>query len=217
MTRSKRSRGARSSHPDQDCHAERPARRRPGTFSRRTWSKANESIRNFDCDAFSPNIEPTKWRPDLFIIAPGPVCCENAWDRYATSEQHHRPGKRRFVGKSRVAATRVQGEGIKRAMIAPKVRSFLEHSSRRDNFRVLSVPRDHAAQPVSVLVQDLEGLHRALMPMLDPPEYSPDLFVDRARAQVCDRDHFASHRVCEIRRVGGGVRRTQGDCVGLFH
>jgi hypothetical protein len=86
--------------------------------------------------------------------------------------------KRRFVGKSRVAATRVQGEGIKRAMIAPKVRSFLEHSSRRDNFRVLSVPRDLAAQPVSVLVQDLEGLHRALMPMLDPPEYSPELFVD---------------------------------------
>ena len=60
---------------------------------------------------FLPDVEATKWRPDLSIIAPAPVCCENAWDRYATSEQHRRPGKRRFVGKSRVAATRVQGRG----------------------------------------------------------------------------------------------------------
>ncbi len=67
------------------------------------------------------------------------------------------------------------------------------------------------------MVQDPVGRNCALVPMPDPPEYSPELFVDRARAQVCNRDHFASHRVCEIRRVGGGVGRTQGDCVGLFH
>jgi hypothetical protein len=42
-------------------------------------------------------------------------------------------------------------------MIAPKVRSFLEHSSRHDNFRLLSVPRDLATQPDGVLVQDPVG------------------------------------------------------------
>ena len=61
---------------------------------------------------FLPDVEATKWRPDLSIIAPAPVCRENAWDRYATSEQPTAgPGKTRFVGKSRVAATRVQGRG----------------------------------------------------------------------------------------------------------
>jgi hypothetical protein len=53
-----------------------------------------------------------------------------------------------------------------------------------DNFSILSVPRDLAAEPVSVLVKDPERLHRALVPMLNSPQYSPDLFVDRARAQV---------------------------------
>jgi hypothetical protein len=38
--------------------------------------------------------------------------------------------------------------------------------------------------------------------MLDPPQYSPHLRVDRARAQVRDRNHFAFHRVREIRRGG---------------
>jgi hypothetical protein len=52
--------------------------------------------------------------------------------------------------------------------------------------------------------------------MLNPPQYSPDLFVDRAHAQIRDRDHFARHRVLKIRR-GGGVRRTQGDLLALFH
>jgi len=55
------------------------------------------------------------------------------------------------------------------------------------------------------------------MPMLDPPEYSPDLLIDRARAQVRDRNYFASHRVFEIRRRGGVVRRTLADCLALFH
>jgi hypothetical protein len=53
--------------------------------------------------------------------------------------------------------------------------------------------------------------------MLHPPQYSPDLFVNRARAKVRDRDHFAFHRIVEIRRGGGGVRRTQGDLLALFH
>ena len=86
---------------------------------------------------------------------------------------------------------------------------------RADSFRILSVPFDLAAQPVASWYRILR-LNRALVPMLDPPEYSPDLFVGGARAQIRDRNHFASHRVFEIRRRGGGVRRTQGDCLGLF-
>jgi hypothetical protein len=53
--------------------------------------------------------------------------------------------------------------------------------------------------------------------MLDHPQYSLDRFVDRARAQIRDRNHFGSHRIREIRRPGRGVRRSQGYCVGLFH
>ena len=53
--------------------------------------------------------------------------------------------------------------------------------------------------------------------MLDHAEYSPDLLIDRARTQVRDRNHFASHRVFEIRRYGGGVRGTQRDLLALFH
>src|SRR5271154_1918338 len=34
--------------------------------------------------------------PRLIHNRPGPVCCENAWDRYATSQQRLRPGKRRL-------------------------------------------------------------------------------------------------------------------------
>jgi hypothetical protein len=47
---------------------------------------------------------------------------------------------------------------------------------------LVTIPPDLAAQPVSVLVQDLVGFNRALVPILDLPQYSPDLFVDRARA-----------------------------------
>ena len=111
-----------------------------------------------------------------------------------------------------------EGEGIKRAIIAPKVRSFLEHSSRRDNFRVLSAPRDLAAHPLGVLVQDPKRLNRSHVPVFDPPEYAPDLFMDRARAQVRDRNHIGSHRVFEIRRrTAGQFRRTQTDLPALFH
>ena len=53
--------------------------------------------------------------------------------------------------------------------------------------------------------------------MLNFPEDSPDLFVDRPGAQVRDRNHFALHPVFEIRRHGGRVRRTQGDLLALFH
>jgi hypothetical protein len=56
-----------------------------------------------------------------------------------------------------------------------------------------------------------------LVPMLNPPQHSPNIFVNRACAQVRDRNHFASHRVFEILRDGGGVRRTQGDSLALFH
>jgi hypothetical protein len=52
--------------------------------------------------------------------------------------------------------------------------------------------------------------------MLNPPQHSPNLFVDRARAQVRDRNHFTRHGVVEIRRAGR-VRRTQGDFLALFH
>src|ERR1700751_4516133 len=52
--------------------------------------------------------------------------------------------------------------------------------------------------------------------MLDFPEYSPELFVDRARAQVRDRNHFGSHRVFEIRRRAGRVRRAEGYLLALF-
>jgi hypothetical protein len=38
----------------------------------------------------------------------------------------------------------------------------------------------------------LKDFHRALVPMLDPLEYSPTLIVDRTRTQARDRDHFAS-------------------------
>jgi hypothetical protein len=30
------------------------------------------------------------------------------------------------------------------------------------------------------------------VPMLNPPQHSPNRFVDRVRAQVRDRNHFAS-------------------------
>ena len=66
-------------------------------------------------------------------------------------------------------------------------------SPRRDNFSILAVPRDLAAQPGSVLVQDPVARNRALVPVFDPPQYLPDFFVDRARAQVSDRNHFALH------------------------
>ena len=89
-------------------------------------------------------------------------------------------------------------------------------SPRRHNVRLLSIPLDLAAQPVSVLVKDPVRRNRALVPVLDPPQYSPDLLVDRARAQVRDRNQFALHRVREIRRDGGGVRRTQCDLLALF-
>ena len=56
-----------------------------------------------------------------------------------------------------------------------------------------------------------------MVPVLNPSQYSPDLFVNRARAQVRDRNRFALHRVREIRRDGGGLRRTQGDLLALFH
>jgi hypothetical protein len=87
-----------------------------------------------------------------------------------------------------------------------------------DKFRLLAVPLDLAAQPVSVLVQDPVGLNRALVPMLDPPHNSPDFFVYRARTRVGDRNHFGLHRVCEIRRrTTGRVRRIQGDLPAFFH
>jgi hypothetical protein len=68
-----------------------------------------------------------------------------------------------------------------------------EQSPRRDDFRFLSVPPYLAAQPGGVLVQDPVRRTRAQVPILNPPQYSPDLFVDRARTQfrVRDRDHFA--------------------------
>ena len=40
---------------------------------------------------------------------------------------------------------------------APKVRSFLEQSPWRDNFRLLSVPRDLATQASGILVQEPVG------------------------------------------------------------
>jgi hypothetical protein len=46
----------------------------------------------------------------------------------------------------------------------PAGASALHFSSRRDKFRILSVPRDLAAEPVSVLVEDPERLHRAFVP-----------------------------------------------------
>ena len=90
-------------------------------------------------------------------------------------------------------------------------------SLRRDNLRILAVPLELAAEPLSVLVKDPVRLHRALVPMLDPPEYSSHFFVERAGAQVRDRNHFALHRVREIRRGSGAVRRTQCDLLALFH
>jgi hypothetical protein len=91
-------------------------------------------------------------------------------------------------------------------------------SPRWDNFRSLSIPLDLAAQAGRVLIQDPVRRDRALVPVLDFPEYSLNLIVDRARARVRDRNHFGSHRVCEIRRrTGGQFRRTQGDLSALFH
>jgi hypothetical protein len=53
-----------------------------------------------------------------------------------------------------------------------------QRSSRRHNdLGILSVPPNLAAQPVRVLVQNPVRRHRALVPVLDPPQYSPDLFV----------------------------------------
>jgi uncharacterized protein YjbI with pentapeptide repeats len=48
----------------------------------------------------------------------------------------------------------------------------------RHHFRSLSVPLDLATQPFCVLVQDPVRLNRALVPILDLPENSPELFVD---------------------------------------
>jgi hypothetical protein len=55
---------------------------------------------------------------------------------------------------------------------------------RRDNFRILSIPLDLAAQPVSVLAKNPERLNWAPVPMLNPAQCSPDLFGDRARVNV---------------------------------
>ena len=52
-----------------------------------------------------------------------------------------------------------------------------DRSPRRDDFRVLAVPRDLAAQRVNVLIQDPVRRHRAPVPVLDPPQYSLQLFL----------------------------------------
>jgi hypothetical protein len=67
-----------------------------------------------------------------------------------------------------------------------KARPLNGQSPRCGNFRLLAIPFDLAAQPVGVLVQDLEGRNCALVPVLNPPEYAPDIFMDRASAQVRD-------------------------------
>lgn len=96
--------------------------------------------------------------------------------------------------------------------------SLNEQSPRRDNFRLLTAPLDLAAQACRVLVQDPVTRDRALVPILDLPENSLNLIIDRARARVRNRNHFGSHRVCEIRRrTIGRFRRTQADLPALFH
>jgi hypothetical protein len=43
--------------------------------------------------------------------------------------------------------------------------------------------------------------------MLDPPQYSPDLFIERTSAQLHDRNHFARYRVLFQPDEGAGTRR----------
>ena len=70
------------------------------------WNAASAATIQFDHTYFWPvslglsreqlprfETNNCKRRPDLSIVAPGPVGCENAWDRYATSKQHAGPEK----------------------------------------------------------------------------------------------------------------------------
>jgi hypothetical protein len=121
----------------------------------------------------------------------------------------HKRGRTRMLLLLLLGGTRFETPGIAGVRGARIKAGNCSKDHRGAIFRILSVPRDLAAQTLNVLVKDPEGLSGALVPVLvpvlNPPEHSPDLFAHRARAR--DRNHFAFHRVFEVRRGGGGVRR----------
>lgn len=76
---------------------------------------------------------------------------------------------------------------------------IFKESLRGDDSHGLAVPSDLAAQPVAVLVQDPVGRNRALVPVLNRPQYSPDLFVIDPRPRYLTR---------KSDRVKRGTRRS---------
>ena len=97
---------------------------------------------------------------------------------------------------------------------APGVSTLGSPGGWHHHFRSFSVPLDLASQPFCVVAQDPVRHNRALVPILDLPENSPELFVDQARARVRDRNHFACIRY--LKSVGTVVESDEPKVICLL-